>query len=291
MLGDTSLARVPLCQQARRVPVRLGAVGCRNLPVDAGAQDGVGEGERPLLQHPGADQKLGRLRRRARCEPGQGRCLGRLGALQDRHGASEARRVGAQPSELQHRPSPDGCDGEPPHPRRRGVDRSDPGLDERRDERANQERRSTGRVPARQREAGLGLGAQPHRDQPGDPVGGERRQREDLGRRVHRQHGEQLPLAGSRLGGPRRHHDGSAQLLQSWQEEREEPQRRTVRPLRVVHHQSHRALGRQVREQPVEPVEHREGRVRSDRRRLADRAVGVWQAEEPDRDPGWSLQE
>jgi hypothetical protein len=230
--------------------------------------------------------------RRAGCEPGQLRRLRRLGALQDRYRAGEAGRVRAQPPELQHRPSTHGGGGEPLHPRRRGGDRSDPRLLQRRHERADQERRSAGRLPACRREAGVRLGAQPRRDHPGDAAGGERCQREDLGRRVHRQHGEQLALTTrSRLGGPRRQQHGGAQLLHSGQQEGEEAQRSTVHPLRVVDHQRHRPLGRQVREQPVEPVEHREGRVRSGQRGLAGRAVRPRQAEQRCRDPGWALQE
>ena len=216
MLGDASLARVALGQQARRLGMRLGAVGGGDLPVDTGPQHGVDEGERPLLQDAGPDENLRGHCRFVRGEPGQTRRLRRLGALQDRHGASEAGGVRAQPPELQHRPSTHRGGGDPLHARCRGGDRSDPLLDQRRHERADEERRSAGRIPAGRRELGLRLRAQRRPDQPGDPVGGERRESEDLGRRVHRQHGEHLPLADSRLGGPRRQQtsatDGRAQV-------------------------------------------------------------------------------
>ena len=107
MLGDPSRAVVALGQQARCVPVRLGAVGRRDLRVDGRcAEIGWAKASGRSSSTPGPHEQLGGLPpRSAGVSPASRAACARLGALQNRHRPSEAGRVRAQPRELQQRPA------------------------------------------------------------------------------------------------------------------------------------------------------------------------------------------
>jgi len=74
------------------------------------------------------------------------------------------------------------------------------------------------------------------------------------------------------------------QALDAGGQVREPPQRRLVRPVRVVHHDQQRIAGRQVRHQPVEAVRRRMRDVVPDR-------AGLGSAEHPRRQPGGPVQQ
>ena len=176
------------------------------------------------------------------------------------------------------------------HFARRGRDRGDALLSQRLDQRSDQKRRAAGRLPARRRKGRFRLGPHADRHQRGHSPGGERGYGDQLGRRVHREGGQEL-LARTRLGQPSSQNHGDGQLLQSGQQEGQKAKRRTVSPVGIVDHQGQGALGGQVGAQPIQPVQDRERGIRSDRRPFWERVAQSRQAQQPRRHPGRSLQQ
>ena len=170
------------------------------------------------------------------------------------------------------------------------ADRGDALLSQRLDQRADQKRRATRRLPARRRELSLRLDTQAGGHQRSHPPGGERRHGDHLGRRVHRQRGQQL-LALSRLGRPSPQQHRGGQLLQARQQKRQKAQRRTISQVGVIDHQHQGALRRQVGAQPVQAVQDRERRVRSHQRAPGYGAAQARQAQQPGRHPGRPVQQ
>jgi hypothetical protein len=117
----------------------------------------MGEGEGTLLQQAGADQQLGSTRRLGRPEPRQRRRLPEVGASEHGHGTGETHRVLSEPAELQECPPSHLGVGQPVHPFAHRVDRRDPLVGERGDERTDQEGSTAGHLAAGGREAPLGL--------------------------------------------------------------------------------------------------------------------------------------
>ena len=270
--------------------MRFGPVGRRHVTVDGAAQEWMGETKRSLVQHARPDQQIGGPRRVGGCEPGQPGRLVQLGPLQNGHRPSQARRVGTQPHETQHRPAAQGGGRDVLYFGCRRGDRRDLLLSQSFDQRADQKRRTAGRLPAGRRELRFGLDTQAGRHQRGHPPRGERPHRDHLGRRIHRQGGQQLPtLSGLGRPSPEQHRD--MQLLQAGQQEGQKAKRRTVSPMGVIDHQRQGALRRQVGAQPVQPVEHRERRVRGDRRSRSHAVTQARKTQQPCRHPGRPIQQ
>ena len=122
-----------------------------------------------------------------------------------------------------------------------------------------QQFREQQRVPAR------GLEARLHERRFGVELGLHERGDARLGERLravqtrHRRRREsvQQRLLGARLGGPRADREQHRQVLHPARQRVQEAQARRVRPVRVVDHDQQRLLGRQVRREPVEPVQRR----------------------------------
>ena len=131
---------------------------------------------------------------------------------------------------------------------------------ERVEQRAQQQRVAARRLEARPRERLVGVGGEHAPDERLDRCVAERlRQHEPCGR-VGDELREQYLLE-SLLGWPERGDDEHRQALEPAHEVAEPAQRRLVGPLEVVHENEQRAVGGDVRGQPVQPVKQRERRV------------------------------
>ena len=213
MLGDTSLARVPPLQQPSRMRVGVGAVGRGDLPVDSRAQDRVGECEWPLIEHAGAIEELGRIRRRARRR--SARAAASAGSARSSTDTARASRVASGPSRRScstaQRPTVVVAS-----PRTLGAEAAT-GATPSWTSAATSMRTRKGVPPvaSRQADTNPGSGSAPNPSATSRATASvESSAGQDLGHGVHRQHREQLPLAGSRLRGPHRDHDHRAQLLE-----------------------------------------------------------------------------
>ena len=80
------------------------------------------------------------------------------------------------------------------------------------------------------------------------------------------------------------------QLLQAGQEKGQKAERSTVSPMGVIDHQCQGVLHRQVDAQPVQPVQHRERRVRGDRRSRSHAVTQASETQQPCRHPGRPIQ-
>ena len=140
-------------------------------------------------------------------------------------------------------------------------------VGDRPDEFADEERNAAGHLVARGREARLHVGAERQPHQFGHRQLAQRRELEDLGRRVGGERREQR-RAVSRPGRACRGDDGNRQLLEPSPEVVQETQRGLVSPVDIVDAEQERGAPPEVRGQPVEAVQDCE-------RRVEQRAGGV----------------
>ena len=243
MLGEHLVGRAGVAQQLGGAAVAGSLLGCGYLAVDAGTHDRVDERERPRgLDDAGRRQAVGEHggvgAAHAR-EPGGER---QVGGLEDRERLREPCRRLREPREPRLDPAPDGAGAE----QLDLLGRRDLLLAQRARQRADEQRHAAGRVAARAREGRLV--AADHA-----PHGGrtERRQADDLDRRVADERRDERVVEVR----PRAGQDRYRQLLQPRQQEGEEAQGRRVRPVDVVDAQQQRLARRQVRAEPVQPVQ------------------------------------
>ena len=289
VLGDPLGRRARRVQQPRRLAVGLRALGRRQLGVEGLAHHRVGECQRPSPpDDPDGRQRVRRRAGRGGAEPGEGPGLGRLGRLEHGERAGERGGVGRQPRQAHEHPAAHRAAAEAVGRRAVGLGRRHLVLGQAGDHLADQERQAAGRAVARGGEGRGRRRPQLALQQLGDGGRGERRGDDGLGRRVRGERVEQrAALAG--LARPRRHDQGDRELVEPRHQEAEEPQRRRVRPVRVVHQDAEGAAAGQVGAEPVEAVEDRERRVLVGEGRLRRRRAG--QGEQPRGHPGGALQQ
>ena len=250
--GDDAVQRAVRVQQPRRLAVQARALG---------AQVGLHR----LAHHRVHEARVLRVDQVRVGERAQlPRRLG-LAELGERRDAREARRVPEHGGRA--------GDGE-----RRGGERADAGRDRRAARSCGRRRpRRRGRGTAPRCSSSVSSSGLPrvvskhavHERRLGVELGLHERGDARLGERLravqarHRRGREpvQQRLLGARLGGPRADRQQHRQVLHPARERVQEAQARRVRPVRVVDHDQQRLLGRQVRREPVEPVQRRVRRV------------------------------
>jgi hypothetical protein len=251
---DLAGGRAPLAQDRRRRVMQPLPFGGRQLGVDRGAQDGVGEADRAAGFHDARGYQCPHRRLHFdAAESRQPRGVAHLRAVAERaERAGEPGGCRRQPRETQqHRIGDAAWDHRADIVRggRGGRDTSSRRLVE---ELADEERVAARHLEARADEPIVGLVGQPGRDQCGD---GRLRQ----GRRAQQLRGG---IANERrgLGRQRRIERPSGQdererlPLQPARDERQRARRGRVAPLQVVDHQHERRIGGEVGGEPVEAV-------------------------------------
>jgi len=212
-------------------------------------------------QHVRADQRRSRVQRLFPTLADQRRRMAQVAAItQHRQRLSQPGRVRAElpqpPAEVEHDvPRPRRRRALPVRGGRRGAADGD------RPEQFPQVKR-VAPAGALQPQAVLRAGLRPER------LTGNRRDRllaEQPGPHDHRglfAHREQRGRIRSRVGRPQRDQQRHPQIPGPGSQIGQPPQRGAIGPLRVVHGHHHRLQRREVRRQPVQAVQHREGRIR-----------------------------
>ena len=269
VLGRALLAGRVVVHELGRTPVGQRALGHPELLVHPGPHERVDEGQRTLgLEDAGRHEGVRGLGGLRGVELGQRGRARQLRALEHGHGAGQARRRRRQATQAQLDPAPRGAGAHPLHARggarvgRHAL--AAHGLDQL----AHEERDAAGGAVARGGEGLVGCRGQPHLDEPAHRGDAQRRGLHHVGVRVGGERRQQVRLLDVRLG-PRGDEQRDPQLLQARHEEGEEAQRGRVGPVRVVDAEHDELTRGQVRAQPVEAVQDREGRVGRRGRRLA----------------------
>jgi len=270
-------------EPARRHRVQAGPLTRRQIGLDRRPHDRVDEAQRPaLLQDPGGGQLVGRA------GGGTGIQAGQAGREPEVRLAQHGRRRRQLPSgrgqaaEPLHDRLRDRARRQCRHPGRRCRGRLDARLGDRPDELLDQERDAARHLMAGRRESRLHIGPQPQPHQLGHRSLAQRHEHENLGRRVGgNRRNQRRAVRGP--GGPRRGNDRDRQFVQPPPQVVHKAQRGLVSPVHIVDAQQQRGAPRQVRAQPVQPVQDRERRVKQ---RPGRTLLGSRDAEQRRRMPG-----
>ena len=251
-----------LGEDRRRAAVRGDALGRRHVVVHRRAHDRMRELERHLVvQEVGAGERRRRVACEVTLETREGCCMPELcAAAEHRDRAHEHRRLRRQARQTQRdrprdRLGPDLRDAHRVLARRVeafALDRVEQRLDE--------ERIAAGRRPAGADEVLVRLPAEELARDVAHGVAAERGRPHDRRRRVGEDLGD-ARLVRALVGRPRRDRDEQRQALEPALEMREPAQRRAVGPVEIVDRDHRRPAQRDVRREPVEPVQHRERHV------------------------------
>jgi hypothetical protein len=247
-----------LREQPRRPRVQVGALERRHVVVDRGAHDRVDEAQRLAGgEHLVADEQRGGLVRVAVVEASERGGGGQVGAVpEDRDRPRQRHGPRRQAPEAQQHDARDPARPQRRHALRLGRRRGDALRGDLAQQLAHQQRVAARRDVAGVAERRVGVLVRRLADPAAYGLVAERRGAQRLRERVGDELGEDR--AQRLVARARADDDEDRQVLEPAHEEREEPQRRLVRPVGVVDRHEHGLLARDVRGQPVQAVEHRE---------------------------------
>ena len=218
------------------------------------------------LEKPRADQKVSGVGSFGIFEPSKSRRLEQVALLEHGQRSSQPARMSGQPTKSKLNRAADRSPADSLDVARSFRGRSDPTFAHCLDELVHQERHSSRRTQAGTDKDPIRNGAQPRLHKPGYRCSRQRSGADHFSGRIGHHRREQ-PSVGAHLARARGQDECNVQLFESRQQEGQVAQRGSICPMRVVDDDAKRIRGGEVRTQPVEAVEDREGRIEVRRRR------------------------